>query len=100
MTDEDKKIEKALYVKSHHNGKPTGITKDMVNMMNKKQGYKFRLRIKLPNIKLEKFVFLRTMNEAEELVRQTNATLIEVKETDKMPTENYDSNNKRITDND
>ena len=67
-------------------GKPNQITRDMVNDGNKQQGMKFRLRVKLPDIKVEKFIFVRDMDEAEDFVRKTGATLIEVKETDKMPT--------------
>ena len=79
---------RALYVPSHDpkTGKPSEITRDMVNLMNKKQGYKFRIRVKIPKTKTEKFAFFRTMDEAEEFVKKTGSTLIEVQETDLMPT--------------
>ena len=45
---------------------------------------KFRVRVKIPNVEKEKYLFVATMDQAKEVVRKMNAKLIEVKEVDQI----------------
>ena len=76
---ETKDKKKLLWIES---GK--GITKEMVNEKLSKSGMKFRVRVKIPNIEKEKYLFVSTMDQAKDVVRKMNAKLIEIKEIDQI----------------
>ena len=76
---ETKDKKKLLWIESGH-----GITKEMVNKKLSKSGMKFRVRVKIPNIKKEKYLFVATMEQAKDVVRKMNAKLIEVKEINQI----------------
>jgi len=76
---ETKDKKKLLWIES---GK--GITKELVNKTLKKSNMKFRIRVKIPNVEKEKYLFIATMDQAKDIVKKMNAKLIEVKEINQI----------------
>ena len=61
-----------------------GITKEMVNEKLSKTNMKFRVRVKIPNIEKEKYLFVATIEQAKNAVKKMNAKLIEIKKINQI----------------